>query len=460
MRCAHNPAARPARASYHGIMKEFDTILGYASIKGELERIADCLKNPSTYKRLGAHMPSGLLLCGEPGLGKTLMATCLIEASGLGAIVCRKSKRSSKMVDAVCKAFDQAADQAPAIVFLDDMDKLSNSSYDLCDTDEYVTIQACIDEYKGRGVFVLATANDVRKLPRSLVREGRFDRVIRLHAPRGQDARDIVAYCLGKSKCLTGLDAHAIARLLEGRSCAFLETVINEARIAAAFERAEAITLEHFVKAYVRASNGGGLYAAKDAPGCPALLQDAGASAHAQAVYHEAAHVLVAELVCPGSNAIAFIAEDQGATSGIAKHNTKEADHSYVEARNSILVGLAGSIGIEQKFGIPACGGSSDSAEVFKLVEQLMTDAFMCGPYFAGKERFDASDALYGELERTAAVVLEQFRWEARQLVASNMAALEGIAQRLYTDGYILGDEVTAIVSGAMPAPPGRKEVA
>ncbi|MBR3438483.1 MAG: AAA family ATPase, partial [Clostridia bacterium] len=72
-------------------MKEFDKIIGYSSEKKELEQIADCLKNSDVYKKLGVNAPRGLLLHGEPGVGKTLMSACLIEASGRKAFICRKN---------------------------------------------------------------------------------------------------------------------------------------------------------------------------------------------------------------------------------------------------------------------------------------------------------------------------------------------------------------------------------
>lgn len=73
-------------------MKEFEKIIGYGDIKRELEQIADVLRNPEVYRALGVTQPHGLLLYGEPGVGKTLMAKALIEASSLPAFICRKDK--------------------------------------------------------------------------------------------------------------------------------------------------------------------------------------------------------------------------------------------------------------------------------------------------------------------------------------------------------------------------------
>ena len=148
-------------------MSAFDKIIGYEEIKRDLIRMADTLKNREAYEHLGASAPMGLLLHGEPGVGKSLMAECLIEESGRKAFVCRKTQTNEKFVETIKEVFDQAAQNAPSIVFLDDMDKFANDDEDHCNSEEYVTVQSCIDEVKNKEVFVLATVNEMRCLPRS-----------------------------------------------------------------------------------------------------------------------------------------------------------------------------------------------------------------------------------------------------------------------------------------------------
>ena len=87
-------------------MNEFDNIIGYAATKADLEQICDILRNPTTYARLGASTPHGLLLHGEPGVGKTLMATSLIAASGRPAFTCRKDQSGSDFLKSIRETFD------------------------------------------------------------------------------------------------------------------------------------------------------------------------------------------------------------------------------------------------------------------------------------------------------------------------------------------------------------------
>ena len=146
-------------------MGAFDQVIGYEPIKEEMLQVCDMIRNPEIYRRMGAILPRGMMLYGDPGLGKTLMAKAFIQEAGLPAITVRKSKGKDDVLERIEKAFKDALKQAPSIVFLDDMDKFANEDRNRCDTDEYVAIQAGIDDVKDKNVFVLATANDYDKLP-------------------------------------------------------------------------------------------------------------------------------------------------------------------------------------------------------------------------------------------------------------------------------------------------------
>ena len=165
-------------------MNAFDKIIGYSSLKKELMQISDTLKNRQFYDKLGVSAPRGLLLHGEPGVGKSLMASAIIEDSGRPVFCCRKDEPNGDFVKKIKATFDKAMESAPSIVFLDDMDKFANGDKSHPDAEEYVTVQSCIDEAKGKEVFVLATANDIDCLPDSLCRPGRFDRTIEVEVPR------------------------------------------------------------------------------------------------------------------------------------------------------------------------------------------------------------------------------------------------------------------------------------
>ena len=189
-------------------MNAFDKVIGYKATKRELLQLCDMLRNREIYEEMGARLPHGLLLYGDPGLGKTLLARCFVEESGLHTITVRRDKGGDAFVDSITQAFAKAKAEAPSIVLLDDMDKFANEDTSRCDAPEYVAVQAGIDDVKDAAVFVIATANDIRKLPSSLRRSGRFDRKIGLRAPTASDAEEIIAHYGVDVKTLSGALGH------------------------------------------------------------------------------------------------------------------------------------------------------------------------------------------------------------------------------------------------------------
>ena len=134
-------------------MSKFDKVVGYEDIKAELIRICDVVKNPEKYARLGVQTPRGIMLWGEPGLGKTLMAKCFIEESGCKTFIIRKEKPDGEMVNTIRDVFNKAKAEGRSIVFLDDLDKFANEDNQHPDAEEYVAVQACMDSVKGKDVF-------------------------------------------------------------------------------------------------------------------------------------------------------------------------------------------------------------------------------------------------------------------------------------------------------------------
>ena len=149
---------------------------------------------------------------GDPGLGKTLMAEAFIEESGLNTYVLCRNKDSSDFIKEITTIFKKAKKTAPSIVFPDDMDKFANEDSDHCDAKEYVAVQAGIGEVKDNGVFILATVNDIYKLPNSLTRMGRF-------ATR-TDAVKIIRHYLAGKKGSDTLNMEDLANIICYRSCA------------------------------------------------------------------------------------------------------------------------------------------------------------------------------------------------------------------------------------------------
>ncbi|MBQ1435661.1 MAG: AAA family ATPase [Clostridia bacterium] len=416
-------------------MKAFDRIIGYREIKSQLIVIADTLKNREAYRALGVDMPRGLLLYGEPGVGKSLMAKCLIEASGLSVFTCRKTEPNGEFVKTIKNTFDRASQAAPSIVFLDDMDKFANGDQRRRDCEEYVTVQACIDETKGRDVFVLATANDTDKLPDSLMRAGRFDRVIEIEAPEGKDAEDIIKHYLSRKKMVSQAEHTAIAAMLKGKSCAALETVINEAGIIAGYRREECITNRHIIEACLQIDGG-------ITPGAYMPIDLERKSLASRVVYHEAGHATAAELLSPGSVLLAAVYRSGDGFTGFvrAKHDPNDCD-----ALNGIMVDLGGRAATMIKYGEVDLGCLDDLCSAFGQAHRLTEGICYMGLAFFAYDRSELSQEKLSGIEAAVTALVESEYQKVQKLLTEHRPFFEAMAQAIADKGILTAEDIRVL---------------
>lgn len=406
-------------------MSSFDQIIGYEQEKKELNQIADVLKNSDIYKKLGVSSPRGLLLHGEPGVGKTLMANALIAESGRNIFVCRKDRPNGAFVKSIKSIFAQAAEQVPSIVFLDDMDKFANGDSNHRDAEEYVTVQSCIDEYKSADVFVLATVNNIEKLPQSLLRAGRFDRILKVSAPRGEDALQIISHHLKKKNFMAEIDEKNIARIMNGRSCAELETVVNEAGLRAGYERAQKITMKHFLQACLKM-----IFQVSLVPTDEPCARDGRSEEERKRIaYHEAGHAVVSEILIPDSVTLVCTRGQKGREGGFTSYYNDDVD--ALRLRNTSIVRcLAGMAATEQKFGVVDIGTENDLDQAFRMVGDGIVDNCSCGFRFHSIN-YSSSEDLRAEREQAAPCEMERYYRKAKEILACNNVFFEKVAQAL-----------------------------
>ncbi|MBQ7500536.1 MAG: AAA family ATPase [Clostridia bacterium] len=430
-------------------MKAFEKVIGYKAIKKELIMISDVLANGEAYGKLGVRAPRGILLYGDPGVGKTLMSNAIIEASGRKAFVCRKDKPNGDFVKAIKKTFSEAKEAAPSIVFLDDMDKFANADDRHPDAEEYVTVQSCIDGVGNKDVFVLATANNIRCLPRSLLRAGRFDRVIEICNPHGEDAGKIVDHYIKQKKFVGDIDPVTAARIMDGHSCAALETVINEAGLYAGFERSDEITFDHFLKACLHTIHNVPLEVLNEAK-FNIDLSDPG-NIMARVVYHEAGHATVAEVLDPGSVTLVSAYSRDGGSEGFVSYCRGDSDGSVETVKANICSSLGGMAALEQRFGLADSGTSRDLNYAFDLTRQLVSENCVCG--FGLHSYFEDSQELQAKQEKTAAAEIERYYRKTKEILAVNRELFEAIASALSEKGVLTEADIKRIKNNCKIVP-------
>ncbi len=408
----------------------FENVIGYESVKQELMQIVDMLKNRERYERMGARLPHGVLLSGEPGLGKTLLARSFIEHSGLRTYTLRRFSGSG-FVDEIADTFRNAAENAPSIVFLDDVDKYAEAVRIHSNAPEFVAVQSGIDEVSDSEVFVLATANDVDKLPESLIRSGRFDRHIILERPIGADAEMITAHYLKGKRVSPSVNFEDLTKMIQYSSCSELETIINEAAVRAAYRNKEQIEMADLVQVVLQKQ-----YNVTDVEYTVTDEDEA-----IRTAYHEAGHALISEILEPGSVGFASIRPDaMGGIGGFV--------HRAFPVRrrpHSILISLGSKAAVELNFSDRiASGCSRDLHNAYRLTYEGLSESGTAG---LGMLDFvhETSESLTARQEAAVQVQLEQYMMRARDIILKNRAFLEALAKELKEKGLLLYSDVQRI---------------
>ena len=411
-------------------MNAFDKVIGYDNIKKELLRVCDMIRDGERYNRLGAKLPQGVLLYGDPGLGKSMMAKCFIEESGLPAFTLRKTSGGDGFVAKISETFAEAKKYAPSVVFLDDMDKFANEDDDHADAEEYVAVQAGIDDVKDCGVFVIATVNDMGKLPRSLRRSGRFDRQIMFDVPTEADARRIISHFLSLKKVSPDVDLEDINRMFSYNSCAELETIINEAAVSAGYAGKDCIGTEDLVKAVLNMQ-----YGATD--DCLKCSDDR----KRRTALHEAGHVVALEALVPDSVGLASIRTSGGDAGNGFVHRCKPIDRRPHE----VLVHLAGKAAVELYYADTVAGGcQSDITHAYQYIRDGIAESATLGFGLTDVSwrQFEVSESMNARNEAATQAELERHMLMARNILIQNRKLLEETASLLEKKETLLYSDI------------------
>lgn len=413
-------------------MDKFDEkVIGYDSIKETLRQIADVLKRPEAYKKKGVSMPRGLLMESAPGLGKSLMASILMEESGRKSFVFRRINEGNTFLGEMKDIFDIAKEEAPSILLLEDLNLYveSNSPY----APEWACLQACIDETSDADIFVIATTNDTRYMPQSLLRPGRFDYILNLNPPLGKTAENIVSYYLRDKNLAKDVQISDIIKAMPQVSCATLETVMNLAAINSVYHDHAHVQKEDIIDALLKV-----VYNLRKAD-CEEDPQE-----HQMIAVHEAAHAVVGEVLHSGSIGIITIRGSHGAIGGMESGFAVYAK-SEEEFQDEIIKTLAGKAGTALIYGIMDIRAAAD----IKKADQLL-DIWLChfaGGGFSGVEpsenRLSEPRLSYNEAIKSAK--LEELYRRAYKILYDNRDFLLAVQKELLEHETLLNSDLEKI---------------
>ncbi len=351
----------------------FEDVAGIDEVEDEVAEIVDFLRAPERYSRLGATMPKGILLAGPPGTGKTLLARAVAGEAGVPFYIASASEFVEMIVGVgasrVRDLFEQAKQNAPAIIFIDELDAIGRArggSLSVGGHDEREQtlnqILTEMDGFSGReNVVVLAATNRPEILDPALLRPGRFDRRLTINPPDSVGRRKILEVHARKVPLGKDVDLDALAASTPGMVGAELANLVNEAALVAARRSHEQVLMSDFTDALERI-----------VLGTARRIVQAPEDRRRTAV-HESGHALIGMLT-PGADPVRKISIiPRGHALGVTFQSPDIERYGYsAEYLRGRIAGLLGGRAAEQLvYGDTTTGAESDLEQATAIARQM-----------------------------------------------------------------------------------------
>jgi cell division protease FtsH len=439
----------------------FNEVAGVDEAKAELQEIVDFLKNAAKYTRLGAKIPKGVLLIGPPGTGKTLLAKAIAGEAGVPFFSISGSEFIELFVgigaSRVRDLFEQAKQQAPCIVFIDELDALGKSraaaSPFVGGNDEREqTLNQLLAEMDGfdpnTGVIILAATNRPEVLDPALLRPGRFDRQVLVDRPDRSGRKAILEVHAKNVKLSTDVDLGKLAARTPGFAGADLANLINEAALLAARRNSNEVMMRDFNEAIERILTG--------LEKKSRVLNEIEKKTVA---YHEVGHAIIATLM-PGAGTvekISIVPRGVGALGYTLQ--LPEEDRFLIiedEIRGRLATLLGGRSAEELILGKISTGASDDIQKATDLAERFVTLYGMSdrlGPIAFEKiqqqflpgitnPRRQISPKVAEEIDAEVKGIVDKAHQIALLILERNRQLLEQMAQILLDKEILEGEEL------------------
>ena len=447
----------------------FNDVAGIDEAENELVEIVDFLKSPEKYTRLGGSAPKGVLLVGAPGTGKTLLARAVAGEAGVPFFSMSAAEFVEMIVGVgaarVRDLFKQARENAPAIIFIDELDSIGRARGQVAlggSSEQEQTLNQILTEMDGfsgrEGIIVLAATNQPDVLDRALLRPGRFDRRVVVNLPDKAGREAILKVHTRKVPLAGDVKLEQLAAATPGLSGADLRNLVNEAALLAARREENEVHHKDFLDALEKIVLG---------PERPLLLSQ---EDRERIAYHEGGHAILG-LVVPGADPVHRVTiVPRGQALGVTYQRPQTDRYNYPEAylRGKIVGMLGGRAAEELVYGTRTTGAENDIEQATSLARNMVTrwgmsDALglvqlaprqnqylgMAGGY-EGAKPFGEETArvIDAEVHR----IIQESYDEALRLLRVHRAQLNALVEALLSR-ETLGEQEILEVTGLPPAP-------
>ncbi len=440
---------------------KFSDVAGEDEAKENLSEIVEYLHDPSKYGEIGASMPKGILLVGPPGTGKTMLAKAVageanvpfFSMSGSEFVEMFVGMGASKVRD----LFRQAKEKAPCIVFIDEIDAIGQKRDGRIggNDEREQTLNQLLTEMDGfegnTGVIILAATNRPETLDPALTRPGRFDRRVPVELPDLKGREEILKVHAKKVKTEPNIDYSTVARMASGASGAELANIVNEAALRAVRAGRKTVTqsdLEESIEVVIAG------YQKKNA-----ILTD---KEKMIVSYHEIGHALVAAKQTNSApvQKITIVPRTSGALGYTMQ--VEEGNHylmSKEEIENKIATLTGGRAAEEIAVGSITTGASNDIEQATKLARAMITRYGMSeefgmvaletvtNQYLGGDTSLACSAEMQSEIDKKVVDLVKRQHEKAIRILTENRGKLDELAQYLYKNETITGEEFMSILN-------------
>ena len=433
---------------------KFDDVAGLDEEKHELAEIVDFLKKPEEFHKMGAKVPRGVLLCGKPGTGKTLIAKAIAGEANVPFI----SMSGSEFIEMfaglgasrVRKLFEKARKMSPCIIFIDEIDAIGarRTSNSGAESENNQTLNQLLVEMDGfeseENIIVLAATNRPEMLDQALLRPGRFDRQIMIAAPDQRGREEILKIHSKDKKFAEDVSLKTISEDTAGFTGAELANVLNEAAIIATINKHEAITNQDLDDAVKKVTVGLEKHSR--------IISDKDKKLTA---FHEAGHAIVSRYLETQNDIKEVSIIPRGVAGGYTMYKTNEDKYyiSKTEMEEKMISLLGGRAAEKIALDDISTGASNDLEVATKIAKDMVTVYGMSenlGPISLKTD--DPNELLiYGEkiedvIGAEVKILMDTAYNDAQKILLAHMDELNAVAKKLLEKEVISGREFYEIV--------------